>query len=523
MNTSTLVTTALVGTARQEQGESNTGTPIDAFVSALAGQEIERSLLLKAGAWAIYRQAGDVATHLAETPEPAPIEKLAVCSPTVAALLRNMFLGERDFLLPEALDYLRKANARLPYDLLPVALAVRTKSLQSAVFPTLGERGMWLSRFNPEWDWTKHFLPAPPISNSLPQETERIWLEGTIGQRCQILSGLRAIDPAQARAWLEAVWKQEKAEARLELLKTFEIGLSIEDEPFLEKALDDRAPSVKAYIPTLLARIPDSAFAQRMLSRADTSLTYARGKLKIALPTTFDKAWLRDGISEKPPTGLGERSWWLMQLFTRVPLTHWEEQFHLTPAELIELAGADRFGNTIVEGWSRAAQLFAARHWSEPLWDWWHRQQKKKKLSGTTTSDMRDELIQHMAAQRAEHKLQQLMEDYTQPESAGWEDLLGGLPTPWSVEFGAAYLQFLRLHLDTLQLDTNNAHPYADSWFQSLETAATRLPSSCFTAASEAWPLLKGNDWQTEQWQQHFADFIETLRIRQRLLEEMAQ
>lgn len=518
MSTPQFVTTALVGSARQEQVDVATGTSIDALVAELPAGEFERRLLLQAGAWAVYRQAGEIAEHLDEAPDPAPVESLPVCSPSIVRILHSMLLGEHENLLPVALQYLREARVRLPYELLPLALAARTTSLQSVVFPVLGERGMWLSQFNPEWAWVKNFLPA--TDDALPDDAETIWQEGTIRQRSEILRRLRAIDAAKALAWLEGVWKQEKAEARLELLKSLEVGLSGEDEPFLEKALDDRAASVKAIVPAMLARIPTSAFAQRMSDRADAIITSVQGKLKLKLPAAFDKAWLRDGIVEKPQSGLGERAWWMIQIVASVPPTHWEAQFNMTPAALITMADADKFGNSIIEGWSLAAQLFDAQHWIEPLWDWWHRQQYKKTLSGTTTSNMREELILLMPARLVESKVQHMMLNSTLLEGADWDSLLAEVPAPWSNEFGDVYLQALQRHIGSLELTKKNYYPYSDSWFNSLETAATRLPASCFEAALVVWPLPEGDSWQHQQWREQLQEFTNTLRIRQRLHEE---
>ena len=517
MSTPDFVTTALVGTARQGQADMATGTSIDALVAELPAGEFERRLLLQAGAWAVYRQAGEIAEHLEVAPEPAPAEILPACSAAIARLLHSMLLGEHENLLPIALEYLREARMHLPYELLPLALAVRTTSLQSAVFPVLGERGMWLSQFNPEWAWVKNFLPA--TDNALPDDAETTWHEGTIGQRCEILRRLRAIDPAKARAWLQGVWKQEKAEARLELLKTLEVGLSGKDEPFLEKALDDRAASVKVIVPAMLACIPTSAFVQRMSDRADAIITSVQGKLKLKLPAAFDKAWLRDGIVEKPQSGLGERSWWMIQIVASVPPTHWEEQFNMPPTALIAMADADKFGNTIIEGWSRAAQLFNAQHWIEPLWDWWQAHKKNSRIATT----MRDELMKYMPAALIESKVLPMMLNHTLSVYEDWKDLLTGLPIPWSNEFGEAYLQALRSHIASLKLDKKNYYPYLDWWFGSLEAAATGLPFSCFARALEAWPLPEESCWQYDQWRDQLQEFTETLRIRQRLHEELTK
>src|SRR5260221_525854 len=87
------------------------------------GNELERGLLLAAGAWAVYRQAGQEAEYLPTVRAPAAPETLRTCSPQVAKLLESMFAGEHEELLPEALERMRQASLRLPPSLLPAAYA----------------------------------------------------------------------------------------------------------------------------------------------------------------------------------------------------------------------------------------------------------------------------------------------------------------------------------------------------------------------------------------------------------------
>jgi hypothetical protein len=334
---------------------------------------------------------------------------------------------------------------------------------------------------------------------------------------------LRVTDPAKAREWLTAAWKQEKAENRAEFLATFAVGLSAEDEPLLEKALDDRAASVRAIPPGLLARIPTSAFAIRMRSRADTMLTYADGKLTVKPPTAIDKLWERDGIVAKSPSSaIGERAWWMLQVMACIPPAYWEQQFGATPNELITAANTNKWGNSLIEGWSEAAQLHHETHWIEPLWDWWHQQQGNKKSSGLTTTDMRQTLIILLSAQDAERKVQQLFVNSSLSGNADWEEQLEELPKPWSTEFGERYLLELRNYIETLKPGTRS-YPYNDSWYQSISIAARALPPSCFAAALKPWTLPDNQNWQIAQWQQELDSCMETLRLRQRLIEEITK
>jgi hypothetical protein len=518
-----IVTSALVGTAQLGQIKMSTDIPIDSLIAKLPENSSERLLLLNAGAWAIYRCAGKLAENIpAEVPEPAPEESDPACTRSVSMLLHRLFLGDHGDLLPEALELLRKAGYRLPHELLPMALSMSGPDVRSALFPVLGERGYWLSRFNSDWNWVQQFVSIP--GNSLPPNTETLWEEGTASQRAEILRRLRVFDTVKARTWLEATWKQENAETRSAFLQTLVVGLSSEDEAFLEHALDDRAANVRSQARHLLVRIPSSDFANRVQTLADSILTFTQGKLKLTLPTSYNTSWQRYGISEKPQGRTGERAWWLIQILVQVPLSHWEEHASMAPVELIAAADIDTFGNSIVEGWTRSAILFTTSSWSGPLWDWWHTQQKKGKLGGTTTLDMRGGLIRLLSSEEAEPKVLHILRDERVSEDGDWEEMLDALSAPWSDTFGAAYLELLWRHLKALEesLVKNNFHPSADSWCRSLARAAIGLPVSCFREALESYSLPElATSWQVEHWRQQLHRFTETLSTRQRLYEEM--
>ncbi|WP_143219756.1 DUF5691 domain-containing protein [Actinomadura sp. CNU-125] len=99
------------------------------------------------------------------------------------------------------------------------------------------------------------------------------WRSGTRHRRAAYLSRLRGTDPAAARALLRESWDREPAPDRAAFLGTFAWGLSLDDEPFLEAALDDRGKDVRQLAADLLARLPGTAYGERMAERARACVT----------------------------------------------------------------------------------------------------------------------------------------------------------------------------------------------------------------------------------------------------------
>src|SRR5262249_59366693 len=104
------------------------------------------------------------------------------------------------------------------------------------------------------------------------------------------------------------------------LLGACATGLSLDDEPLLEVALDDRRKEVRIAAVELLAQLPDSAYARRMAERCTACVRVTGGRVEVTPPAACDKGMRRDGISPRPPAGIGERAWWLEELVTRTPL-----------------------------------------------------------------------------------------------------------------------------------------------------------------------------------------------------------
>lgn len=515
---------ALAGTVKVTS-DPRTGTPLDTMFGELASIERERALLLRAAGEATYTLAGHVAEPGVALPEPAPDEHQQVCSEPIARLVGDMLQERHAQVLPEALRLLAVANLRLPPTLLPVALGLRAHELRPALLPVLGERGRWLSRFNPEWGWASE--EGIEAGTGLPPNAEMVWQEGTPAQRLGILGRMRTEQPALVRAWLEAAWREEKAEFRSDALLRLDRGLSRDDEPFLEKALDDRAQTVRTQAASLLAAIPESALVDRMRARVDPLLRYtpaapagrlrgllrtvmatpdAAGTLSVTLPETFDKSWQRDGIVEKPPGRVGQRSWWLSQMLALVPPAHWEQRLGASPAVLITAASADDAGLAVLEGWSRAAIRSKAADWALLLWNAWDSMKPRDLYAIAIRGEMLATLVGGLP-QHDVRSLALLVLKRTDLDGNIRVAILQALPQPWDVAFGNIYLD--AAHRDS------NATTW-NKWHQTFGHAATSLPPACFERALR---LFTPADDQPASW--YVKPFLDIIQLRQRLYQEI--
>ncbi len=510
-----LVTAALVGTGQRQVSPIETAAGLDRLFAELPPAEPERALLLRAGAWAVYRDAGAHPARVDAAPS-APDEHLEPCSPDAAIVLRRLIDGQMGDVLPEALDRLSRAQQRLPFDLLPAALNIRDAEQRAALAPVLGERGRWLSQFNKAWSWVAQTLDS--TTGDLPRDAETIWQEGAAGQRIEVLRRLRAIDAPKAREWLDAVLKKEKAELRAELLATLEVGLCPEDEPLLEQVLDDRAERPRAVALGLLLKLSDSHLSVRMRQRAEAMLTFANGNLDAKPPIEVDAAWTRDGLRSKPPQAKGEREFLLREVLTRVPTSYWERYFGLTPDALLAATDGSKWRVAIVESWTNAAERFPSGAWASALWQFWSAANDKeiKQANGTRGALLTQVLPLAADADREAWALAALA-NASPTDDPTLDDLLGALPRPWSEAVGTAYVRGLHAFAATLTEKSKSAEP----WDDTLQAASVALPRACFAEAFEPIEIPTSNHWYMQNFRRQLDSLADILRTRQRIYEEI--
>ena len=520
-----LTRAAVAGTSREAPPPGD--LPTDGLLEGAAGMSPERLVLLRSGARAVYRTAGRAAESGVKPPSPAPEETLPACSAKAAEVVRQLLAGRRDAILHEALERLRVAGLRLPHALLPEALNVERKEPRSAVLAVLGKRGRWLAGFNPAWEWAN-----ASERRGTEEDDETAWQESTLPERLAALRRIRCRDAGRGRFLVEEVWKAEKAEARAAFVEALRDGLSLGDEAFLERALDDRSVKVRGAAAALLARLPGSAYAGRAEARADAVLDgyeppgrdllrrRRAGRLAVRLPEAADEAWRRDlPGEEKPPRGVGEKAWMIYRALSVTQPGHWEARFGAGPSELVS-ADCGGWEAAVLAGWCSAANLHGSRAWAVPLWERCYRMRGREQASeGRMLWDGALSLAGLLSGAELAGAFPRLLEKGEMTE--GLARTLVLLPGPWDEALGERYLEALLAK--NKKVFRGRDYP-GSHWPGTLQTAAERLPTVCLQRANVEAPD-QPEDGQEQYyegyWRRELREFEETLELRRRLMKEI--
>ncbi|WRZ08989.1 DUF5691 domain-containing protein [Streptomyces sp. NBC_00385] len=514
-----LVTAALLGTDRRPSGAA-AGTGPDAAAAAL---------LDAAALHTVRRRAGLLPAPAAPRPGPAPADPRPALPETARSRLAQLLAdraapgssGGRRGTAPDLTElipqWLATANLhgyRAPDAALPPLLdAARARTdLRPQALTFAGPRGLWLAGLNPDW---KFALRGASGSALLPEVTDReavrrLWEEGLFAERVALLSAVRAHEADAALALLATTWSTERAEDRLMFIDSLRTGLSGADEEFLEQALADRSRNVRATAAELLSALPGSALAHRMAARAlscvSPGLTGTGPSVAVEAPHECDAAMQRDGVVALPPSGRGERSWWLGQLVESSPLSVWGARFGGRGArEIVALPVADGWGEELHAAWCRAAVRQRDAEWARALLG--APSAPPSNGPGTASLAERSKLLAVLpTAERADwvagfiaaHGLSEAFQ------------LLGVCPTPWAEPLGRSVVDALDIARDA------GSYPWSFSGVMGLAerclnpAEADRLEVLTTTPDEPADASPGANGY----WSEAFQRLVSTLRLR---------
>lgn len=301
-----------------------------------------------------------------------PVDPLPVVSGACAATLRRMLTDGDPALIEEWAELAGAKGRRVPDPLAPVLLEwwIKQPRASQTVRRVMGVRAEWLCSLNQDWR-------QKPGVGSLPTDVDGAWQTGKTPDRLGLLMTVRELEPTMAERLVRTTWGQDTADERKRFVERFETGLTMADEPFLEWALDDRSKQVREAASGLLARLPTSRLAARMLDRAAAMIVVEPGKkgllrrtadkVTVEPPKDWDASWERDGLEEKPPGVLGKRAWWMQQVIARTAPGALAQRIGLTSERLVEVVEACDYAKPAMAGLRAAAAELRDAAWCELL------------------------------------------------------------------------------------------------------------------------------------------------------------
>lgn len=447
----------LAGTQRRS------GPFSDPLFSGLEGTP-EQQLLAATSLATLAGLAGQQPMPLEPMP---PDEESDPRPPAPDPSLRRFLQGEFRELVPEWLGLCRQNGYRVAPFYLPnlLDMGVSHRSWRAALAGAAGPRARWLARWNPDW----RYLLAE-------DEAPEVWETGTPTMRVDWLKRLRQRDPARARQLLEVAWPREGASDRAALLLTFREGLGLEDEPWLNQALRDRAVSVRAAAAELLLELPGSALRARWTERARRWVRRRDGVLWAEIPAELPPEYTADGLVLKSEeAGFGDRAWWLCQVVSYADLSAWGE-----PEPWLAAAEHSEWKSALMRGWHAATERQAEPRWAAALL---RRGPSHKELFRFLPHAEQETLLLAQA----------------DPLWFGWHE-------NFSVDVTARFWQALL---------KRTAGPFDRAWAGRLPELALRLPPH---VPLLEWPV-DAPDWPA--WQRVLDGFLDRLTFRQSMHEEM--
>ncbi len=360
MSWQTLVKTALLGT-------EHSALP-DETLQDLQAQGIDVSkespLVLLEGA-ALYgqlRKAGfRLEKYSGELPQAARAAAEKHCSLASAHHLYLILSGQYEAVLPEFIFHLIKNERCLPAEHLPMLLRrTDAKNWWETMQPVLGSGGRWLLAQHPEWGkWLTDFSQSD-------------WHTGSKGERLALFRFLRKNKPGRALEKLQSTWLEEDHCDKAAFLTEMEIGLSAQDEPFLENCLDEKRKEVRQVAARWLAKLPGSRLSGRIYQRAEAIFDWKNGKLNFNLPEEPDVAAVRDGILKISTDWKGgAKAAYLGQVVAAIEPKNWELFFDKPPAEILSLFARSDWAGTLLRAAARAALFHRNQKWVDEICAYW--------------------------------------------------------------------------------------------------------------------------------------------------------
>ena len=434
-------------------------------------------------------------------PDACPAETKPQMSAHAAGLFRRILGGEFEATLPEFLQLAATHHLLVPPETIPALLGLGRRELRSLVIQVTGERGKWLAAHNPAWAY------------ALEREPQDAWEHGAPLERLSALEQVRAVDPGQARAWVQSTWEQDSPEDRASFLGAFSTGLGMDDEPFLDSCLDDRRKEVRDAARSLLMCLEGSRFVQRNWERAralirlEPKRLFGKESLHVTLPEGLNPAAKRDGLGGALlRKQLGEKANLLAQTLSFIPPALWAREFDRSPEKLIAAALDCEWKEALLLGWQLAPQHVQDVAWAEAIISSW--------VTGRGQNVIDADHFDGIAMLVRAEKLETLVQAYVKPLVGELDDknrlifLLEKYRRPWTARMA-------RMVVQSAQRQSGAVRYYLP---QVLPALALWMPPELAAEFSSGWAAEPKGPWRDR-----IDMFLMTLNFRNEIQESLKQ
>jgi len=366
-----IVNKALMGSEKASLTSADLPAEIAAEFVVEECPEREDTFLKIAALTYQFRQSGALpgkANHA--TLAMAAPESLPYCSTKANAVLKTLLEEELPALLVFWLKLCLSKQQLAHPEMVPALLNIvaRRKEFRPVVLIVVGERGKWLCSLNPDWNFSLTDTNA-----------EKIWNEGSMEERREILRYLRNVDPERGRKLVESSWATEGANEKLSFLEILKINISAADLSWLE-SLKEKSQKVNAAILYILKFIPSSTVVQEYQQVLSACVSLKSGKALLgminkteimvnesfAFPDSIFKTGIEKLSSNK---NISDAKHIIAQLMMNVPPAFLARHLQRTPDEVIELFQKDKQAEFYLPPIAIASVRFKDKLWTTKILD----------------------------------------------------------------------------------------------------------------------------------------------------------
>lgn len=352
MSDSALVKCAILGTSRNADLDQPICESLQPVWSALAESEDSASALLQAAALEQVAINAGFQSGVIAVPDKCEAEDRAYIPAGAVQALPNLLMQGNALLIQEWIDRADALDCVAPPRLLFALLEFgeQHSSHRRAITRLAGRRGAWLAIKLERWPWLLQ------VANEQPEE--QAWKTGSLTERLQWLDWQLKHHPKDAAKAISDSWKAESPDTREAFIKLVATHPHESHESWLQMyAVTDRRQTIRKLGVSLLMNIPSSQFRHRRIALARQSIILKKGFRKSVLGCRFQETylaeWKQDSILEKAPSGMGQKAYWLQQIFAALSIQDWQSVTGIN--ELGSVSIDKDWTDTVLAAWQDAA------------------------------------------------------------------------------------------------------------------------------------------------------------------------